>query len=91
MILRNVVNKFKSTMHIKKQLNAYYETVYQYSKARLVKLLNLASFKKLFTHFIDSGSLEEMLQTDRTLSININGYRKRVSKLTTIMLNGVDK
>jgi hypothetical protein len=62
-----------------------------YSKARLVKLLNLASFKKLFTHFIDSGSLEEMLQTDRTLSININGYRKRVSKLTAIMLNGVDK
>jgi hypothetical protein len=90
MIMRKVVSKFRSTIHIKKQHNTYYDTIYEYSKLKLLKLLLLPSFKRIFLHYIDSGSFEEMLQTDKTLSINVSGYRKRASKLTDIILKGVE-
>ena len=53
----------------------FYNVLNNYSLDKLRKLIKLDGFRHIFIHFFESGLMEQMIQTDPTMSPNQETYR----------------
>lgn len=66
---------------VKKVYNIYYDVIYKYSHKKLFKIMEQPSFRAIFTHFVESGTLDALLENDKTMKINMDVYKARTNEI----------